>query len=93
MVNTIFRILGIKGRITIPFTLRKILGIKTNDVLSFTLNGDTIIIKREKICSNCKNDRLDKQELLEFLTHLSPQERFEALTHLTVMWAQEQNKT
>lgn len=56
-----FRILGKRGRITIPFEIRQRVGFSYNDVLSFTEapDGRTVIVKREKICDNCaaKNRR------------------------------------
>ena len=50
-----FRILGKRGRITIPFEIRQRVGFSYNDVLSFTEapDGRTVIVKREKICDNC----------------------------------------
>lgn len=46
-----FRILGKRGRITIPFEIRQRVGFSYNDVLSFTEapDGRTVIVKREKI--------------------------------------------
>ena len=36
----IYRVLGKKGRITIPFELRQSVGFKYNDILSFTESDD-----------------------------------------------------
>lgn len=45
-----FRILGKRGRITIPFEIRQRVGFSYNDILSFTEapDGRTVIVKREK---------------------------------------------
>lgn len=54
-----FRILGKRGRITIPFEIRQRVGFSYNDVLSFTeaQDGRTVIVKREKICDNCAAEK------------------------------------
>ena len=52
-----FRVLGKRGRITIPFEIRQRVGFRHNDVLSFTetADGRTVIVRREKICDDCKS--------------------------------------
>ncbi len=51
---TIYRVLGKKGRITIPYAIRKRIGFRYNDILSFTEHNDgSVVIKREKLCDNC----------------------------------------
>lgn len=48
---TIYRVLGKKGRITIPYAIRKRIGFRYNDILSFTEQNDgSVVIKREKLC-------------------------------------------
>ena len=60
-----FRILGKRGRITIPFEIRQRVGFSYNDILSFTEapDGRTVIVKREKICDNCAAEKLAELEL------------------------------
>ena len=55
MMKKLYRVLGKRGRITIPYEIRENVGFSYNDVLSFTQgeDGRTVIIKREKICDNC----------------------------------------
>lgn len=49
----IYRVLGKKGRITIPFVIRQRIGFRYNDVLSFTQQDDgSVVVRREKICDN-----------------------------------------
>ena len=52
-MNKTYRFLGNRGRTTIPFSLRMELGIKRNDLVSFERLGDTIVIRKEKICDGC----------------------------------------
>ena len=97
----IFRILGKRGRVTIPYEIRQRVGFKYNDVLSFTESPDgrTVIVKRERIC-DCSLNGTDVQKekdkgevtLLEFLNGLAPDEQRAALVHLSLKWAEAQAK-
>ena len=91
---TIYRVLGKKGRITIPYAIRKRIGFRYNDILSFTEQYDgSVVIKREKLCDNCIDiaDEYSKDITLEdFLDSLSEEEQREALIHLSLLWAEKQ---
>ena len=88
-MNKVYRIRGKRGRITIPFEIRQRVGFSYNDVLSFTeaSDGHTVIVKREKICDRCREQ---KETLVEFLNGLSESEQRAALIHLSVKWAEKQ---
>lgn len=90
----LFRILGKKGRITIPYEIRQRIGFRYNDVLSFTLQNDgSVLVRREKICDNCKELEEDFEEnftLEDFLDSLSEEEQRDALIHLSLLWAEKQ---
>ena len=71
------------------------MGFAYNDVLSFTEQDDrTVIVRREKICDNCKgtppavNEQPDGITLMQFLDGLSADEQRAALIHLSVRWAE-----
>lgn len=88
-----YRVLGKRGRITIPFEMRMSVGFKSNDVLSFTKQDDrTIVVRREKICDNCNEKSVSKNDeevtLLEFLDGLTEEQKNAALVHLSVLWAE-----
>ena len=93
-----YRILGKRGRITVPYEIRCKVGFKQNDVLSFeeSADGRTVVIKREIICdcngekSKDKKDKQDEITLYDFLNGLSPEQQRAALIHLSVKWAQNQ---
>lgn len=92
---TMYRVLGKRGRITIPYEMRMSVGFKSNDVLSFTKQDDrTIVVRKEKICDNCKEQPSEKDDeevtLLEFLNGLSEEQKKAALVHLSVQWAEKQ---
>lgn len=56
----IYRIIGKKGRITIPYEMRSALNIGRGDILSFQLNGKSVIITKEKLCGNCRGDNVKR---------------------------------
>lgn len=95
MNNPIYKVLGKRGRITIPFDIRQRMGFACNDILSFTeQDNHTVIVRREKICDGCRkeNDIGDSGiTLLEFLDSLNKNEQRAALIHLSVKWAQAQD--
>ena len=99
----LYRILGRRGRITIPHEICTRVGYTYNDVLSITEaeDGRSIIIKRELLCDDCKGTRNQKNTeakenekdgitLLEFLNGLTEAEQHAALVHLSVKLAEKQ---
>jgi len=88
------KILGKRGRITIPYEIRLKMGFKYNDVVSFEeQDNNTVIIRREKICDGCKKDApnpvekpTDEITLLEFLDGLSDAEQRAVFVHLMTKW-------
>ena len=48
-MTKLYRVLGKRGRITIPYEIRRRVGFIYNDVLSFTEQDDrTVVVKRKK---------------------------------------------
>ena len=90
----IYRVLGKKGRITIPFEIRQRIGFRYNDVLSFTeLDDSSVVVRKEKICDNCKclEEDFEKNFTLEdFIDSLSEEEQRNALLPLSLLWAEKQ---
>lgn len=88
----IYRVLGKKGRITIPFEIRQQIGFRYNDVLSFTeLDDSSVVVRKEKICDNCNEFAEEYEEnytLEDFLDSLSEEEQRNALLHLSLLWAE-----
>lgn len=93
-MNKMYRVLGKRGRITIPFEIRQRVGFQYNDVLSFSESPDgrTVTVKREKICDNCKpepNTCNDAEvTLLDFLNSLPDKQQKAALAYLSVKWSE-----
>jgi len=59
-MQKILKILGKRGRITIPWEIRKELGFAYNDVVSFEMNANTVLVKREKICDGCNVNEYER---------------------------------
>jgi len=85
-----YRILGKRGRTTIPFEMRQKLGFGCSDVVSFEERDGGVFVKREKICDNCRcvgGDTESKDgeiSLLDFVDGLSNSEQKALLVHLAV---------
>ena len=63
MMRTL-RILGKRGRITIPYEIRQKLGFRPNDVLSFQIMGDrTVLVRRERLCNSTRGGKQMKEDL------------------------------
>ncbi len=93
-MEKMLRILGKRGRVTIPYEIRQRVGFAYNDVLSFTEaeDGQSVTVKRERICDGCREkaggDSIDTVTLQDFLDSLSEKEQRAALIHLSVKWAE-----
>lgn len=85
----IYRVLGKKGRITIPYEIRQRIGFRYNDVLSFTQQDDgSVVVRREKLCDNCNEFAEEFEEnftLEDFIDSLSEEEQRDALIHLSLL--------
>lgn len=90
MIMKTYRILGKRGRTTIPFEIRQTLGFSYNDVISFEQRDGGVFVKKEKICDNCRcvGDDTESKDgeisLLEFVDSLSSAEQKALLVHLAV---------
>lgn len=95
-MTKLYRVLGKRGRITIPYEIRQRVGFSYNDVLSFTESPDgrTVTVKREKICDNCAKtaDKGTEMTLEDFLDSLSAEQQRVALVHLSVKWAEQKTQ-
>lgn len=88
----IYKVLGKRGRVTIPFEIREDMGIGFNDILSFEQEDeDTIVIHREHLCGMCQPETpnavakpTNETTLLDFLNGLTPTEQRAALVHLSM---------
>ena len=89
-MKKLLRILGKRGRITIPFEIRQRVGFAYNDVLSFTESEDgrSVVIRREKLCDDCQGKTVrdmmdDRATLLELLDSLPTELKKAAFVQLS----------
>lgn len=90
----IFRIIGREARITIPWAIRQKVGFRPDDVVSFQLmEDDGILVRRESTCRKEKNPGAGRDaSITAFLDSLDEKQRYSALVHLSVLWAQGHDK-
>ena len=62
MMSKMYRILGKRGRITIPYEIRQRVGFAYNDVLSFeeSEDGKAVLVKRERSAITAEVCRLHR---------------------------------
>lgn len=94
-MTKMMRILGKRGRTTIPYAIRQSVGFGYNDVLSFTEGDDgrSVIIRREKLCDSCKDREtpvVEKRSLQDVLSGLSHEEQLAALFYLSRVLTEKQ---
>ena len=90
------KILGKRGRVTIPFEISQALGYTDNDILSFTAQPDgTLLVRREKLCDDGEEESAEKRtsdSVMELLNSLPDSQQREILIKLSVRWAEKENK-
>lgn len=94
MNRKIVRVLGKRGRITIPYEIRVRNKIGYNDILSFEENdANTIIVRREKLCGGCTPECFDEVNdisIEDFLDSLTPEQQHKATIYLNLLWAKKE---
>jgi AbrB family looped-hinge helix DNA binding protein len=98
-MQKILKVLGKRGRITIPQEIRRSLDFRPNDVVSFEQDGDAVTVRLEKLCDDCKTAPAPEPEqpgktaaaLTELLDGLAADELRAALIQLSVRLAEMQS--
>jgi bifunctional DNA-binding transcriptional regulator/antitoxin component of YhaV-PrlF toxin-antitoxin module len=85
----IYKILGKRGRITIPFAIREELGFDPDDVISFELQDDgAVIIRGEPRCCSCYEEKQPNMiSLQDLLDELPMEAKRDALVYLSMQLA------
>lgn len=90
-MRKIVRVLGKRGRITIPYEIRVRNNIGYNDILSFEeKDANTIILRKEKLCGGFTPEcfeEVDGFSVEDFLDSLTPEQQRKATIHLNLLWA------
>ena len=84
-MKKIYRVLGKRGRITIPEDIRMIAGIGCNDILSFTIDtSHCITLQKVEVCDEEKKKAcMDEKRLADLYKNLPPVKRLALLAELT----------
>ena len=86
-----YRVLSHEGRVTIPWDMRQIVGFRPGSIVSFHLVDDRSILVRKEALSAPEGKPYEIPghcSLLEFLEGLTEKQRYDALVHLSVLWAE-----
>ena len=85
----IYKILGKRGRITIPFAIREELGLEQDDVLSFELQDDgAVVIRMEPRCCGCHEETQPSMiSLQDLLDELPMEAKRDAVVYLSMQLA------
>ena len=85
-----FRIIGREGRITIPLAIRQKINFQPKDVVSFQLlEDDSVLVRGESSCGKENTACAGRDaSITAFLDSLDEKQRYSALVHLSVLWAQ-----
>ncbi len=87
----LYRVLGQEGRVTIPWDMRQIVGFRPRDIVSFCLVDErSVLVRKEELRTQEPPSRLYTRNapLMDFLESLDETQRYAALVHLSVLWAE-----
>ena len=87
----LYRVLGSEGRVTIPWDMRQIMDFRPGNIVSFHMVDDRSVIVRKEALSapEVTPYKIPGQaSLLEFLDGLTEKQRYDALVHLSILWAE-----
>lgn len=74
----LYRFVGKRGRTTIPLPVRRMLNVGSGDLISYAVEDNCIVVRKEKVCSNCVGAYTSE----DFVETLSAEERRNVLAYL-----------
>lgn len=81
----LFRVLGKRGRITIPYEIRQRIGFRYNDVLSFTQQDDgSVVVRKEKSAITVMNLQKNMRKITPLKISLTVCPRKNRETHFCI---------
>ncbi len=79
-----YRLMGKRGRTTIPFEIRMRMRLGTDSLISYEMKDEnTVIVRREKVCDGCKTPDTQEGSILDVINSLSDNEQKHLLRYLT----------
>jgi bifunctional DNA-binding transcriptional regulator/antitoxin component of YhaV-PrlF toxin-antitoxin module len=92
-MNKIYRLIGKKGRTTIPFEIRQKMRIGCNSLLSYEMKDEnTIIIRREKVCDHCGDHGVKEGSILDVVNSLTETEQKALHRYLSIKLSSKERK-
>ena len=84
-MNKIFKLIGKRGRTTVPFEIRMKMRLGYNSLVSYELKDeDTLILHKEKICDACKEPTIKEATILDVVNSLSDTEQKALYRYLSI---------
>ena len=85
VMNKIFKLIGKRGRTTVPFEIRMKMRLGYNSLVSYELKDeDTLILRKEKICDGCKEPIIKEATILDVVNSLSDTEQKALYRYLSI---------
>ena len=84
-MEKIFKLIGKRGRTTVPFEIRMTMRIAYNSLVSYEMKDEnTVILRKEKICDGCKHPDENEGSILEVVNSLTETEQKALHRYLTI---------
>ena len=84
-MNKIFKLIGKRGRTTVPFEIRMKMRLGYNSLVSYELKDeDTLSLRKEKICDGCQEPPIKEATILDVVNSLSDTEQKALYRYLSI---------
>lgn len=75
-MEKIYKLIGKKGRMTVPFEIRMKMELGYNSLVSYEMKDDsTVILHKEKVCDGCKISGVKEGSILDVVNSLTDTEQ------------------
>ena len=87
-MEKIYKLIGKKGRTTVPFAIRMKLKLGYNSLVSYEMDDDnTVIMRKEKVCDGCKTSGVKEGSILDVVNSLTETEQKALHRYLSIRLA------
>lgn len=84
-LNKVYKLIGKRGRTTVPFDIRMKMRLGYNSLVSYELKDeDTLILRKEKICDGCREPNIKETTILDVVNSLSDTEKKALYRYLSI---------
>lgn len=84
-MEKIYKLIGKKGRTTVPFEIRMKMELGYNSLVSYEIKDDnTVILYKEKVCDGCKTSDVKEGSLLDIVNSLTDTEQKALYRYLSI---------